>query len=276
MAINLLTRNQARSGKIRMGLRNSPSVQGRYLAENEALGYRIKPLPIAQGDFGATRWAYTRAITPSGIPSAESVSKIGTAKAGVTQVIQPTSIPSAESVSVIPLAPTFKAWLGHGGFSPVGTQSIPTKHVIGFRPSGVLATIFAVQTAVTDGRSMLGGQEDMDGRAYFHIGMVTPLVAYPSAARWRLNITADIYSTNPTKIFEWVMRATPNDAQIATGEVSAAAGRMAADAVTWAARAALRDEVLAVVTAPLHKKALSSAMGLCGRICLSAQYCPLS
>ncbi len=46
---------------------------------------------------------------------------------------------------------------------------------------------------------------------------------------------------------------------VAWGQVQAAAGRMAADAVTWAARAALRGEVAAVVTAPLHKEALSAA-----------------
>jgi len=43
------------------------------------------------------------------------------------------------------------------------------------------------------------------------------------------------------------------------GQVSGEAGRMAADAVTWSANAALRGEVAAVVTAPLHKKALSMA-----------------
>jgi 4-hydroxythreonine-4-phosphate dehydrogenase len=43
------------------------------------------------------------------------------------------------------------------------------------------------------------------------------------------------------------------------GRVSAEAGRLAADAVTWAARAALRGEIAAVVTAPLHKEALSAA-----------------
>ena len=43
------------------------------------------------------------------------------------------------------------------------------------------------------------------------------------------------------------------------GVVSAEAGRQAAEAVTWAARAALRGEVAAVVTAPLHKEALSAA-----------------
>ena len=47
--------------------------------------------------------------------------------------------------------------------------------------------------------------------------------------------------------------------QVALGQVSAQAGRMAADAVVWAAQAALRHEVAAVITAPLHKKALSLA-----------------
>lgn len=43
------------------------------------------------------------------------------------------------------------------------------------------------------------------------------------------------------------------------GTVSARGGRLAADAVLWAARAALRGEVAAVVTAPLHKEALAAA-----------------
>jgi 4-hydroxythreonine-4-phosphate dehydrogenase len=43
------------------------------------------------------------------------------------------------------------------------------------------------------------------------------------------------------------------------GQASAEGGLMAADAITGAASAALRGEVAAVVTAPLHKKALSLA-----------------
>ena len=43
------------------------------------------------------------------------------------------------------------------------------------------------------------------------------------------------------------------------GQVSAAAGRLAADAVTWAARAALEGRIAALVTAPLHKEALAAA-----------------
>jgi 4-hydroxythreonine-4-phosphate dehydrogenase len=45
----------------------------------------------------------------------------------------------------------------------------------------------------------------------------------------------------------------------AWGCISALAGRLAADAVVWAAQAALRGEVAALVTAPVHKEALFAA-----------------
>jgi 4-hydroxythreonine-4-phosphate dehydrogenase len=43
------------------------------------------------------------------------------------------------------------------------------------------------------------------------------------------------------------------------GQVSAEAGRIAAACATWGARAALRGDVAALVTAPLHKEALAAA-----------------
>jgi 4-hydroxythreonine-4-phosphate dehydrogenase len=43
------------------------------------------------------------------------------------------------------------------------------------------------------------------------------------------------------------------------GQISATAGKLAADCVVWAANAALRGEVSAMVTAPLHKEALFAA-----------------
>jgi len=49
------------------------------------------------------------------------------------------------------------------------------------------------------------------------------------------------------------------DASIPLGEVSALAGRTAGDCVAWAARAALRGDIAAIVTAPLHKEALAAA-----------------
>ena len=41
--------------------------------------------------------------------------------------------------------------------------------------------------------------------------------------------------------------------------MSAAAGKAAAECVVWAARAALRGDIAALVTAPLHKEALAAA-----------------
>ncbi len=49
------------------------------------------------------------------------------------------------------------------------------------------------------------------------------------------------------------------DRVVAWGKVSPQAGKSAADCVTWAARAALRSEIAAMVTAPLHKEALAAA-----------------
>jgi 4-hydroxythreonine-4-phosphate dehydrogenase len=47
--------------------------------------------------------------------------------------------------------------------------------------------------------------------------------------------------------------------EIALGAISAAAGRLAAECVVWGARAALRGEIAALVTAPVHKEALAAA-----------------
>ena len=43
------------------------------------------------------------------------------------------------------------------------------------------------------------------------------------------------------------------------GKISAKSGKAAADAVVWAARAALKGQIAALVTAPLHKEALHAA-----------------
>ena len=53
--------------------------------------------------------------------------------------------------------------------------------------------------------------------------------------------------------------ALANDPLAAFGRVSASAGQLAGDCVIWAAKAALRGEVAAMVTAPLNKAALSLA-----------------
>jgi 4-hydroxythreonine-4-phosphate dehydrogenase len=56
-----------------------------------------------------------------------------------------------------------------------------------------------------------------------------------------------------------VLQAGPALPPPPLGRLSADAGRMAAEAVLWAARAALRGEVAGLVTAPLNKEALHAA-----------------
>ncbi len=56
-----------------------------------------------------------------------------------------------------------------------------------------------------------------------------------------------------------LLQAAVLPAPLAWGQVSAAAGTAAAACVVWAARAALRGDIAALVTAPLHKEALSAA-----------------
>src|SRR5438105_3008684 len=56
-----------------------------------------------------------------------------------------------------------------------------------------------------------------------------------------------------------LLQAVPRQPLPPIGQVSAAGGRIAADCVIWGARAALRGEVAALVTAPLNKEALAAA-----------------
>ena len=63
----------------------------------------------------------------------------------------------------------------------------------------------------------------------------------------------------PPRCLPLLQVVQPPPAPVAFGQVSADAGRMAGQAVVWAARAALRGEVAALVTAPLHKQALAAA-----------------
>ncbi|MDQ7973052.1 MAG: 4-hydroxythreonine-4-phosphate dehydrogenase PdxA [Rhodocyclaceae bacterium] len=56
-----------------------------------------------------------------------------------------------------------------------------------------------------------------------------------------------------------VLQVVHAPADLAMGRVCAEAGRVAGEAVVWAARSALRGEIAALVTAPLHKEALAAA-----------------
>ena len=56
-----------------------------------------------------------------------------------------------------------------------------------------------------------------------------------------------------------VLQACERTGPVPFGQISAVAGRMAADCIRWAALAALEGRAGAVVTAPIHKEALSAA-----------------
>ncbi|MGV0961552.1 MAG: 4-hydroxythreonine-4-phosphate dehydrogenase PdxA [Limnohabitans sp.] len=56
-----------------------------------------------------------------------------------------------------------------------------------------------------------------------------------------------------------VLQVVPQAPVLPWGQVDARAGQLAGEAVLWATRAALRGEVAALVTAPLHKEALHAA-----------------
>jgi 4-hydroxythreonine-4-phosphate dehydrogenase len=56
-----------------------------------------------------------------------------------------------------------------------------------------------------------------------------------------------------------VLQAKTDRERVPFGAISATAGRMAGQSVVWAADAALRGDVAALVTAPLHKESLAAA-----------------
>jgi 4-hydroxythreonine-4-phosphate dehydrogenase len=61
------------------------------------------------------------------------------------------------------------------------------------------------------------------------------------------------------KVLQIGEQKTDISASFELGKISTESGRAAADAVIWAARAALKGQISALVTAPLHKEALALA-----------------
>jgi 4-hydroxythreonine-4-phosphate dehydrogenase len=75
-----------------------------------------------------------------------------------------------------------------------------------------------------------------------------------------LSDLSELASIPPRSLPVWPIRPPHIDVEApAWGQVSAQAGQLAGDSVVWAAQAALRGEVAALVTAPLNKAALSAA-----------------
>ncbi|PBI85497.1 4-hydroxythreonine-4-phosphate dehydrogenase 2 [Variovorax boronicumulans] len=85
-------------------------------------------------------------------------------------------------------------------------------------------------------------------------------LAAPGRLAWpvvEIASVAEVVAVPPGCIPVLQVIASPQG--IVQGRISAEAGRAAGDCVVWAARAALRGEISALVTAPLHKEALAAA-----------------
>ena len=78
-----------------------------------------------------------------------------------------------------------------------------------------------------------------------------------------LHSLADLPSVPPNCI--GVLQQCALTGLVPYGQVSALAGAAAADCIVWAARAVLAGEAAAMVTAPIHKEALSAAGGWAAR-----------
>ncbi|MCD6078921.1 MAG: 4-hydroxythreonine-4-phosphate dehydrogenase PdxA [Ramlibacter sp.] len=116
----------------------------------------------------------------------------------------------------------------------------------------IIAKLFAAQPALVQGCFVAGDVQCMRRGAAAVAGDRPPLVV---AA---IESTAEAAGV-PPRCIPVLQAGTAAAALPAFGTVSAEAGRLAADAVLWAARAALRGEVAGIVTAPLHKEALAAA-----------------
>ena len=86
------------------------------------------------------------------------------------------------------------------------------------------------------------------------MALVQPLPAFPVCS---IESPAEALEVPPRCLP--VLQVVPVAPVLPWGQVDARAGRLAGEAVLWATRAALRGEVSALVTAPLHKEALHAA-----------------
>lgn len=115
----------------------------------------------------------------------------------------------------------------------------------------IIAKAFRDAPDVTQGCFVAGDLQTMRRAVEFVSGgcPTLPVALIESAAE---------VTISPGRCIPLLQVVTPSPL-VPVGRVSAQAGRMAADCVLWSARAALIGEVSALVTAPLHKKALSAA-----------------
>ena len=113
----------------------------------------------------------------------------------------------------------------------------------------IIAMAFRDAPELTQGSFVVGDVGVMRRAAGFLPGIAVP-VARIASAQEALDVPARCIP---------VLQPGPDVVAPPMGVVSADAGRLAAQCVEWGARAALRAEVAALVTAPLHKEALAAA-----------------
>jgi 4-hydroxythreonine-4-phosphate dehydrogenase len=113
----------------------------------------------------------------------------------------------------------------------------------------IIAMAYRDQPELMRGCFVVGQVKVMRRAAGFLPGLAVPVA--------RIETVQDAWSIPPRCIA--VLQPEGDVDLPPMGVVSAQAGHLAAQAVVWGARAALRGEVAALVTAPLHKEALAQA-----------------
>ncbi len=135
------------------------------------------------------------------------------------------------------------------------SRSLPIAITLG-DPAGIgpeiIAKAFRDAPAVTTGCFVAGDVATLRRAVEFISGPGQPAV--PVAL---IESPAEALDVPPRCIP--VQQIASPGAPVPVGQVSAMAGKIAADCVIWAARAALRGDIGALVTAPLHKEALAAA-----------------
>ncbi|MBC5784511.1 4-hydroxythreonine-4-phosphate dehydrogenase PdxA [Ramlibacter sp. USB13] len=116
----------------------------------------------------------------------------------------------------------------------------------------IIAKAYAQEPELTRGTFVVGDVECLRRGTRSVAGDAPPL---PVAV---IDDVVDVVDV-PPRCIPLLQVGTPFTDLPTIGKVDAAAGRLAAEAVTWAARAALRGDIAALVTAPLHKEALAAA-----------------
>jgi len=136
----------------------------------------------------------------------------------------------------------------HTGLKPI---AITMGDAAGIGPE-IIAKAFCTEPALLRGCLVVGDVATMR--------RATALVSHGSGPPWPVARISDIAGLNqvPPRCIP-VLQAGAALGSITMGEVSAVAGEFAGRCVAWAAQCALRGEIAALVTAPLHKAALHAA-----------------